>query len=97
MHLNGAGRSSLPTTGEGVDEASYHRTPACSPELIQSVPDQTEEGGETFNTQTSCEKDVFLCRLCAGGQPLTYINNAGSFSKRKDFEAVLITWRWQAL
>lgn len=98
MHLYGAGSSSWPTAGEGVNEASYHRTPACSPKLIQSVPDQTEEKNRNIQHPNLLWKDgchsVFVRPLCRG-QSLTYINNAGSFSKRK--EVVLITWRWQAL
>lgn len=72
MHLYGAGSSSWPTAGEGVNEASHHRTPACSPKLIQSVPDQTEEkegniqhpnlmwkdGCHIVFVQTACRRSV---------------------------------------
>ncbi len=72
MHLYGPGSSSWPAAGEGVDEASYHRTPACSPKLIQGVPDQTEEiegniqhpnllwkdGGHSVFVQTVCWRSV---------------------------------------
>lgn len=63
MHLNGAGRSSVPAAGEGVDEASYHRTPACSPELIESVPDQTEERRKRSTTKPHVKKMCF-CADC---------------------------------
>lgn len=56
MHLYGPGSSSWPAAGEGVDEASYHGTPACSPKLIQSVPDQTEEKAQHHSTPKTHDK-----------------------------------------
>lgn len=59
MHLYGAGSPSKPAAGEGVNEASYHRTPARSPKLIQSVSDQTEEKeGNIQHTKPHVKKAV---------------------------------------
>ena len=93
MHLYGAWRPSYPTAGEGVDEASYHRTPACSPKLIQSVSDQNRRERKQHLTPRSRVKKtaaaVFSCRLSVGGQSVTRSTTQEAFPKGK---ALRVFW-----
>lgn len=68
MHLYRTGSSSWPAPCEGIDEASYHCTSTCSPKLIQSVPDQTQEKeGNSQNLKPFVKNEavtMFSCRVC---------------------------------
>lgn len=64
MHLNGAWSSSWPAPGEGIDEASYHSTPARSTKLIQSVPDQTQHREGNIQHPHQKQKNVWKTPAC---------------------------------